>query len=85
MERCWEEGRVLDFLPAPFAYKQEYTNVSMPVHELHWIKRSIRGRIAAKLIQWNMNWRRKMRERSPGLAATIAREQITHANSELSK
>lgn len=85
MERCWEEGRVLDFLPAPFAYKQEYTNVSMPVHELHWIKRSIRGRIAAKLIKWNMNWRRKMRERSPGLAATIAREQITHANSELSK
>ena len=85
MERCWEEGRVLDFLPAPFAYKQAYANASMPVHELHLIKRSVRGRIAAKLIRWNMNWRKKMRERSPGLAATVARDQVTRANSGFSK
>ena len=65
MERCWKEGRVFDFLPAPFAYKESYTNQSEPAHELHWIKKSIRGRIARKLITWNMNWRKKMRERSP--------------------
>jgi len=27
-----------------------------------------------------MNWRKKMRERSPGLAATIAREEVSKAN-----
>lgn len=80
MERCWKEGRVFDFLPAPFAYKESYTNQSEPAHELHLIKKSIRGRIARKLITWNMNWRKKMRERSPGIAATAAREEITQAN-----
>ncbi len=80
MERCWKEGRVFDFLPAPFAYKESYTNQSEPAHELHWIKKSIRGRIARKLITWNMNWRKKMRDRSPGIAATAAREEITQAN-----
>ena len=71
---------VFDFLPAPFAYKESYTNQSEPAHELHWIKKSIRGRIARKLITWNMNWRKKMRDRSPGIAATAAREEITQAN-----
>jgi len=80
MERCWKEGRVYDFLPAPFSYKETYTNQSEPAHELHWIKKSIRGRIAKKLITWNMNWRKKMRDRSPGIAATAAREEFTQAN-----
>ena len=80
MERCWKEGRVFDFLPAPFAYKESYTNQSEPAHELHWIRKSVRGRVARKLIIWNMNWRKKMRDRSPGIAATAAREEITQAN-----
>ena len=80
MQRCWKEGRVFDFLPAPFAYKKSYTNQSEPAHELHWINKSIRGRIATKLITWNMNWREKMRNRSPGIAATAARGEISQAN-----
>lgn len=52
----------------------------MPAYELHWIRNSIRGRIARRLIRWNMNWRKKMRERSPGLAASIAREEVSKAN-----
>ena len=80
MQRCWKEGRVFDFLPAPFAYKKSYTNQYEPVHELHWINKSIRGRIATKLITWNMNWREKMRNRSPGIAATAARGEISQAN-----
>lgn len=85
MEKCWDEGRVLDFLPAPFAYKQDYANATQPAHELHWIKRSLRGLLARKLICWNMKWRQKMRERSPGLAAAVARQEITNANSGFSK
>jgi len=77
IERCWAENRVLDFLPASFAYKERYANFSEPVHELHWIRKSIRGRIARRLIRWNMNWRQKMRERSPGLAANVARTEVS--------
>lgn len=80
LKRCWDEGRTFDFLPAFFAYKQTYANASMAAQELHWIRNSIRGRIARRLICWNMNWRKKMRERSPGLAATIAREEVSKAN-----
>ena len=70
LERCWKEGRIFDFLPASFAYKQTYANTSMPAHELHWIRKSIRGQIARRLI-WNMNWRKKMRERSRGLPQAL--------------
>ncbi len=85
LKRCWEEGRTLDFLPARFAYKDSYANSSMPAHELHWIRKSWRGRIARKLIGWNMEWRRRLRERSPGLAASIARAEVNQSNSENSK
>ena len=77
LERCWEEGRVVDFLPAPFAYKEDYANHSVPAHELHWIAKSIRGRMARRFLNWNMQWRQKMRDRSPGLAATAARQQVS--------
>jgi hypothetical protein len=77
LDRCWQEGRVVDFLPGPFAYKQEYANHNAPTHELHWIHPSIRGRIARCLLRWNMQWRQKMRDRSPGLAATVARQQVS--------
>jgi CelD/BcsL family acetyltransferase involved in cellulose biosynthesis len=80
MECCWEEGRVFDFLPAIFAYKEKYANHSEPAHELHWIQKSLRGRIARRLIRWNMEWREKMRQRSPGLAANVAREQVSKAS-----
>jgi CelD/BcsL family acetyltransferase involved in cellulose biosynthesis len=82
LERCWNEGRTLDFLPGPFAYKEKYATRSEVAHELHWIKKSIRGRIAHRLITWNMKVRQKMRDRSPGLAAAVAREQVTQANAE---
>jgi CelD/BcsL family acetyltransferase involved in cellulose biosynthesis len=82
LERCWKEERTVDFLPAPFAYKEKYATSSEVAHELHWIKKSIRGRIARRLITWNMKVRQKMRERSPGLAAAVAREQVTRANTD---
>ena len=85
LERCWNEGRTLDFLPAPFAYKEKYATNSEVAYELHWIKKSIRGRIARRLITWNMKVRQKMRHRSPGLAAAVAREQVTIANTQSSK
>ena len=78
IELCWEENRVLDFLPAIFAYKERYANLSEPIYELHWIQKSIRGRIARRLIRWNMNWRQKMRERSPGLVANVARAELSN-------
>jgi len=80
MECCWKEGRVFDFLPAPFAYKERYATSSEPAHELHWIHRSLRGRIARHLIRWNMKIRQKMRDRSPGLAAAVGREVVSKAN-----
>ena len=80
MECCWEEGRVFDFLPAPFAYKERYATSSEPAYELHWIHRSLRGRIARRLIRWNMKIRQKMRDRSPGLAAAVGREEVSKAN-----
>jgi CelD/BcsL family acetyltransferase involved in cellulose biosynthesis len=82
LERCWGEGRVFDFLPAPFSYKEGYATHSVPAHELHWIHKSIRGRIARRLIRWNMEWRKKMRNRSPGLAATAARQQVSAHHSQ---
>ena len=82
LERCWKEGRTVDFLPAPFAYKEKYATSSEVAHELHWIKKSIRGRIARRLISWNMRVLQKMRHRSPGLAAAVARKQVTKANTE---
>jgi len=80
LKRCWEEGRTFDFLPASFGYKQTYANAWVPAHELHWIRKSIRGKIARRLIDWNMNWRKKIRDRSPGLVASIARKEVTQAN-----
>ena len=80
LEGCWKEGRVFDFLPAPFAYKERYATSSEPAHELHWIHRSLRGRIARRLIRWNIVFREKLRNRSPGLAATVGREEISKAN-----
>ena len=80
MECCWKEGRVFDFLPAPFAYKERYATSSEPAHELHWIHRSLRGRIARHLIRWNMKIRQKMRDRTPGLAAAVGREVVSKAN-----
>ena len=82
MEQCWKENRVLDFLPAPFSYKQAYATSSMPVHELHWIKQSLRGYIARRMIKWNMQWRKKIREHSPGLTATVARGEVSKANAD---
>ncbi len=82
---CWNEGRSIDFLPAFFDYKQDYANKLVPVYELHWIRRSVRGLIACRLINWNMQWRKKIRERSPGLAASIAGEQVKKKNSGFSE
>ncbi len=76
LERCWSEGRRVDFLPAPFAYKEKYANLTQTVFELHWIARSVRGRIARRLILWNMRILQNMRDRSPGLASEVAREEV---------
>lgn len=64
LERAWNEGRIIDFLPLRFDYKEKFSTVKEPVRELHWFKRSIRGWIAFRLIRWNMKVRKKMRKRN---------------------
>ncbi len=63
LQRAWNEGRTIDFLPLRFDYKEKFSTVKEQVHELHWFKGSIRGWIAFRLIRWNMKVRKKMRER----------------------
>jgi len=64
LERAWNEGRIIDFLPLRFDYKEKFSTVKEPVRELHLFKRSIRGWIAFRLIRWNMKVRKKMRKRN---------------------
>ncbi len=73
LERAWEQGRVIDFLPGFFDYKEKLSTSIEEVRELHWFRRSIRGWIACRLIRWNMRVRKKIRERSvPSSKASMA-------------
>jgi len=79
LERAWEEGRQVDFLPGNYDYKEKWSSRIEPVRELHWFRRSLRGYLAIKLIRWNMRVRRKMREKAK---PTKAGENMRRASEE---
>lgn len=64
---AWEEGRLIDFLPGNFDYKDKLSTRSEPVRELHWFKKSFRGYLAVKLIKWNMRVQKKIRDKAKGV------------------
>lgn len=64
LERAWTEGRVIDFLPGFFDYKEKLSTSSEKVRELHWFRQSFRGWLACRLIRWNMRVRKKIRQRA---------------------
>jgi len=64
LKRAWAEGRLVDFLPGNFDYKEKWSSRIEPVHELHWFRRSLRGYLAIRLIRLNIRVRNKMREKA---------------------
>ena len=79
LERAWEEGRLVDFLPGNYDYKEKWSSRIEPVRELHWFKRSLRGYLAIRLIRWNIRVRKKMREKAK---PTKAGENVRRAMEE---
>ena len=72
---AWEEGRRVDFLPSNLEYKKKIATRIEPVRELHLFKKSIRGFLARRLIQWNMKVRKKIIVRaSPSKARDFLRQ-----------
>jgi hypothetical protein len=57
---AWGEGRQVDFLPCSFEYKEKIATRVEPVRELHLFKKSLRGLLARRLIEWNMKFRKKL-------------------------
>lgn len=64
LRRAWEEGRMVDFLPGNLDYKEKVASRVEPVRELHLFKKSIRGYLAKRLIEWNIRARKKIILRS---------------------
>jgi CelD/BcsL family acetyltransferase involved in cellulose biosynthesis len=64
LRQAWEDGRMVDFLPGNYDYKEKWSSRVEPVRELHWFRRSLRGYLAIKLIRWNVKARKKIRERA---------------------
>lgn len=64
---AWKEGRIIDFLPLNFEYKEKISTSVEPVREFHWFCRSLRGRLARRLIMWNIRARSKIRKRKIAL------------------
>ena len=73
MKRAWDEGRVIDFLPGNFEYKEKLAASVEPVREFHWFRKSVRGYLARRLILWNMRARKKIRQASTAKSAEIYR------------
>ncbi len=73
MKRAWDEGRVIDFLPGNFEYKEKLATSVEPVREFHWFRKSVRGSLARSLILWNMKARKKIRQASTAKSAEIYR------------
>jgi len=57
---AWEEGRSVDFLPGNLDYKEKVATRVEPVRELHLFRKSTRGYLAKRLIEWNMKVRKKI-------------------------
>jgi CelD/BcsL family acetyltransferase involved in cellulose biosynthesis len=64
LRRAWEEGRMVDFLPGNLDYKEKVASRVEAVRELHLFKKSIRGYLAKRLIEWNIRARKKIILRS---------------------
>ena len=64
LRQAWKDGRMVDFLPGNYDYKEKWSSRVEPVRELHWFRRSLRGYLAIKLIRWNMMARKKIREKA---------------------
>ena len=64
LRQAWEEGRMIDFLPGNYDYKEKWSSKVEPVRELHWFRKSLRGYLAIKLIRWNVKARKKMMEKT---------------------
>lgn len=79
LKRAWGEGRLVDFLPGNYDYKEKWSSRVEPVRELHWFRRSLRGYLAIRLIRWNMRVRRKIREKAK---TTKAGENVLRATEE---
>ena len=62
LQRAWSEGREVDFLPGNLDYKEKLSDAIEPVRELHWVRKSIRGRLALWLFGLNIKARRKIRK-----------------------
>lgn len=79
MEKAWKEGRLVDFLPGNYDYKEKWSSRVEAVRELHWFRRSLRGYLAIKLIRWNMRVRKKIWERAQ---ATKVGQNVVRAMEE---
>jgi CelD/BcsL family acetyltransferase involved in cellulose biosynthesis len=79
LRQAWEDGRMVDFLPGNYDYKEKWSSRIEPVRELHWFRKSLRGHLAIKLIRWNVKARKKMMEKTQptkaGQNALRAREE----------
>jgi CelD/BcsL family acetyltransferase involved in cellulose biosynthesis len=79
VEKAWQEGRAIDFLPGFFDYKEKLSTATEQVRELHWFRRSFRGWLACRLIRWNMRVRKKIRQKKvpTSKASKALRKAIT--------
>ena len=64
MLEIWKENKILDFLPLNMDYKEKISTKVEDVHELHWFRKSIRGRIARRLIKGNIRLRKKIHQKA---------------------
>ncbi len=72
---AWEEGRQVDFLPCSLEYKEKIATRIEPVRELHLFKKSFRGLLARRLIEWNIKFRKKLILRAQPTKATQSLRQ----------
>lgn len=72
---AWEEGRQVDFLPCSLEYKEKIATRIEPVRELHLFKKSLRGLLARRLIEWNIKFRKKLILRAQPTKATESLRQ----------
>ena len=81
LRHAWEENRTIDFLPGNLDYKEKIASRVDPVHELHIFRRSIRGYLAKRLIEWNIRARKKIVLRSkPTKASESLRKALETKN-----
>jgi CelD/BcsL family acetyltransferase involved in cellulose biosynthesis len=81
LRRAWEEGRTVDFLPGNLDYKEKVATRVEPIRELHLFRKSLRGYLAKRLIEWNMKVRKKIILRSKPTKASESLRKSLEAES----